>query len=105
MNYARLEGLFRVSLEEKLVALETKYQIPAKGSQAMSRLVEQVRLAAAKGSDVVVFSAKKLGPKALKNRENLLRELTGAVDAPLKIISGFSDLAIWLAQTAGEACL
>lgn len=91
---------FEVQLGERLIALESKYQIPKRGSAAMARLVEQIQLAAASGKDVVIFSAKKLGPAAKANRERILKELAGATTQPIQIISGFVDLAGWVADAA-----
>ena len=94
---------FEVQIKDRLIALESKYQIPKKGSEAMGRLVEQIQLAAAAGREVVIFSGKELGPRALANRERMLRNLSG-VDG-LKVIGGFVEFGMWIAQEAAGQCL
>ncbi|HSI11009.1 MAG TPA: RHS repeat-associated core domain-containing protein [Chthoniobacter sp.] len=96
---------FGIQLKNRLVLLEAKYQMPKRGSEAMQRLIEQVKLAAASGREIVIFSGKELGKRATSNREQLLRKLAEAQDAPLKIISGFVGLAEWVAIEAIEECL
>ncbi|MBA8888344.1 RHS repeat-associated protein [Dokdonella fugitiva] len=93
---------FEVQLAGKLRTIESKYQIPKAGSEAMMRLVNQIKAAAAEGREVLIVSGKKLGPGAKANREKLLRELSG-VDA-VSVIGGFVDFAMFIEETAG-GCL
>lgn len=85
-----------LEIKDALHLIEVKYQIPKKGSEAMGRLIEQIKEAAATGRDVVVFSGKELGGKAKANRERMLRELTGTDG--VRVIGGFAEFVGWMAS-------
>jgi hypothetical protein len=54
---------------------------------------------------LAVFFGKEIGPKAFANREHVLASLVKADKAPHVMINGFYELALWLGEAAGEACL
>jgi len=52
-----------------------------------------------------LFLGKEIGPRAFGNREHLLASLVKAGKEPDLMINGFVELAWWLGEAAGEACL
>jgi RHS repeat-associated protein len=92
---------FLLELKDRNELLEVKYKVPRSGSEALTRLINQIRSAQGDGHQISVFFSQ---PFSAAQRRRILDAL-GPNAPPVNLIGGFVELASYLGEAFIDACI